>query len=76
MKNPEAPWDKTSLSERDRYITYAAGSEELYDHKKDQWECQDPFEYDSLATNAKHEALLAELSRRLEAGFVTSSTTN
>ncbi len=49
MKNPEAPWDKTSLttfgyknygvrSERYRYIVYADGSEELYDHEKDKWE--------------------------------------
>jgi len=49
MKNPEASWDKTSLtvfgyknyglqSERYRYITYADGTEELYDHHKDRWE--------------------------------------
>jgi arylsulfatase A-like enzyme len=51
MKNPEAEWDKTSLtvfgyknyglrSERYRYITYADGTEELYDHEKDRWEWQ------------------------------------
>jgi arylsulfatase A-like enzyme len=49
MKNPQAPWDKASLtvfgyknyglrSERYRYITYADGTEELYDHEKDRWE--------------------------------------
>ena len=49
IKNPEAPWDKTSLttfgyknysirSERYRYIVYADGTEELYDHEKDKWE--------------------------------------
>ena len=49
MKNPEASWNKTSLtvfgyknygirSERYRYIVYADGTEELYDHKKDKWE--------------------------------------
>jgi len=49
MKNPEASWDKISLtvsgyknydlqSERYRYITYANGTEELYDHRKDRLE--------------------------------------
>jgi len=49
MKNPEASWDKTTLtaygyknysirSERYRYIVYADGTEELYDHEKDKWE--------------------------------------
>lgn len=49
MKNPKASWDKTSLtvfgyrnyglqSERYRYITYADGTEELYDHDNDRWE--------------------------------------
>jgi arylsulfatase A-like enzyme len=49
MKNPKASWDKTSLttfgyknygvrSERYRYIVYADGSEELYDHQQDKWE--------------------------------------
>jgi arylsulfatase A-like enzyme len=46
MKNPQAPWDKASLtvfgyknyglrSERYRYITYADGTEELYDHERE-----------------------------------------
>jgi arylsulfatase A-like enzyme len=49
MEDPEASWDKTSLtvfgyknyglrSERYRYIVYADGTEELYDHEKDKWE--------------------------------------
>jgi len=49
MRNPDAVWDKTSVttfgyknygirSERYRYIVYADGSEELYDHEKDKWE--------------------------------------
>lgn len=49
MKDPEAIWDKTSVttfgyknygvrSDRYRYIVYADGSEELYDHEKDKWE--------------------------------------
>jgi arylsulfatase A-like enzyme len=49
MKDPEASWDKTTVtsfgyknygvrSERYRYIVYEDGSEELYDHEKDKWE--------------------------------------
>ena len=49
MEDPEASWDKTSLtvfgyknygirSERYRYIVYADGTEELYDHEKDKLE--------------------------------------
>jgi arylsulfatase A-like enzyme len=49
MKNPEASWNKTSVtsfgyknygirSEQYRYIVYADGTEELYDHQDDKWE--------------------------------------
>jgi len=50
LKDPEAAWDKTTTltvfgfknyglrSERYRYITYADGTEELYDHQNDRWE--------------------------------------
>jgi len=49
MKNPEATWESPSLtvfgyknyglrSERYRYITYADGTEELYDQRQDRWE--------------------------------------
>lgn len=49
LKDPEASWDKTTVtsfgyknygirSERYRYIVYEDGSEELYDHEKDKWE--------------------------------------
>ena len=49
MKNPKADWNKTTVttfgyknygvrSERYRYIVYADGTEELYDHAKDKWE--------------------------------------
>ncbi|MFP6581207.1 MAG: sulfatase/phosphatase domain-containing protein [Candidatus Hydrogenedentota bacterium] len=62
MKNLEASWDKTSLttygyknysirSERYRYIVYADGTEELYDHEKDKWEWNnlaDSPEYDDI----------------------------
>jgi hypothetical protein len=51
MKNPGADCNKTTLtvfgyknyglrSERYRYITYADGTEELYDHQSDRWEWQ------------------------------------
>jgi len=57
MRDPEAPWDKTSLtvfgyknyglrSERYRYITYADGTEELYDHN------EDPLEWKNLIDQA------------------------
>jgi len=49
LKNPQAPWDRPVLttygwdnyalrSKRWRYIRYADGGEELYDHDKDQME--------------------------------------
>jgi len=49
MRDPKADWNKTTLttfgyknygvrSERYRYIVYADGAEELYDHSKDKWE--------------------------------------
>jgi len=49
MKNSEASWNKTSVtsfgyknygirSEQYRYIVYADGTEELYDHRDDKWE--------------------------------------
>jgi arylsulfatase A-like enzyme len=49
MKNPEASWNKTTVtsfgyknygirSEQYRYIVYADGTEELYDHQADKWE--------------------------------------
>lgn len=49
MKNTEAEWNKTSIttfgyknygvrSKQHRYIVYADGTEELYDHDKDRWE--------------------------------------
>ena len=49
MKNPDAAWNDTTVttfgyknygvrSERYRYVVYADGTEELYDHKKDKWE--------------------------------------
>ncbi|MEC8554638.1 MAG: sulfatase [Planctomycetota bacterium] len=59
MKNPEAEWDEATVttfgyknygvrSKRYRYIVYEDGSEELYDHEKDQWE------WHNLAADSKH----------------------
>ena len=49
MKNPKSGWNENTVttfgyknygvrSERYRYIVYADGTEELYDHQKDKWE--------------------------------------
>jgi len=66
MKNPEAPWDKISLttfgyknygvrSERYRYIVYEDGSEELYDHSDDKWEWR------NLAADSEHAEIKSQL---------------
>lgn len=67
MRDPNAEWQKTSLtvfgyknyglrSDRYRYITYADGTEELYDHEKDRWEWQnlaDSPEYTDVKTKMR-----------------------
>jgi arylsulfatase A-like enzyme len=70
LKNPSAAWDHVALTtmdykshtvrtERWRYIRYADGAEELYDH------ASDPQEWKNLAGDAKHEAVKADLLRHL-----------
>jgi len=65
LKDPEAPWHEPALmtyqrgnhavrSERWRYIRYADGTEELYDHEND------PHEWVNLASQPEHTAVLAE----------------
>jgi len=77
MCDPEAEWEKTSLtvfgyknyglrSERYRYITYADGTEELYDHKKDRWEWQ------NLADNPEY----AEVKKVMRKGLPTHHEPN
>ena len=72
MKNPEASWDKTSLtvfgyknyglqSERYRYITYSDGTEELYDHDNDRWE------WHNLADDPEYAAVKREMRKGIPA---------
>ena len=70
MKNPQASWDKNSVtvfgyknfgirSERFRYIVYEDGTEELYDHQKDKWEWQ------NLAKNTEYTAIKEKLRKSI-----------
>lgn len=70
LKNPDTEWDHVAITtmgyrnhtvrtERWRYIRYADGAEELYDH------AADSREWKNLAGDAKHEAVKANLRRRL-----------
>ena len=72
LKNPGAVWDHVALTtmgyknhtvrtERWRYIRYADGSEELYDH------AADPREWKNLASDLKYETVKADLRRWLPA---------
>jgi len=72
MKNPEASWDKTTLtaygyknysirSERYRYIVYADETEELYDHEKDKWE------WHNLAKNPECAHIIKEMRKGIPA---------
>jgi choline-sulfatase len=67
LKNPRLPWDHPVLtthhpdnhairSEHWRYIRYANGDEELYDHRVD------PHEFDNLASDPEQTDVLARLS--------------
>ncbi len=65
LKNPDAEWNEPALmtygrgnhsvrSERWRYIRYADGTEELYDHESD------PHEWVNLADSSKHASVIAD----------------
>ncbi len=67
LKNPAAAWDRAALTTHGRknhavrtdhwrYIRYADGSEELYDHR------HDPREWINLADDPQHAALKKELA--------------
>ena len=70
LKNPAAEWKSAAVTtmgvgnhsvrtERWRYIRYADGSEELYDHE------HDPHEWTNLASNRELESIKTELRRHL-----------
>lgn len=70
LKNPEAAWKAPAItthgrgnhsvrSETHRYIRYANGEEELYDHRKD------PYEWKNLASNPDHTELKTKLAKWL-----------
>jgi arylsulfatase A-like enzyme len=70
LRNPKAEWNKPAITtfernnhairtERWRYIHYAKGGEELYDHTVD------PYEWTNLAARAEYAATKAELSKWL-----------
>ncbi len=67
--DPAAPWDKVAITtfgqnnhairtDRWRYIRYANGDEELYDHQNDE------YEWTNLASKPEHSALKAELAKK------------
>jgi arylsulfatase A-like enzyme len=68
LKDPKAKWDHTAVttfhkdnhsirSETWRYIRYADGSEELYNHDTD------PYEWTNLAKDPQYTSVKAELAR-------------
>jgi len=70
LANPSAAWDQPALtthgpgnhalrSERYRYIRYADGGEELYDH------ATDPNEWHNLAADPTHAAVKARLAAHI-----------
>ena len=72
LKNPHAEWNEPALmtwqrgnhavrDERWRYIRYADGSEELYDHDAD------PREWTNVAGQSEHESVIKDLRRWLPA---------
>ena len=70
LKNPNAEWSKPALTtygfnnhairtERWRYIRYANGDEELYDHSVD------PYEWKNLAKNPEYNSIKKELAAHM-----------
>jgi arylsulfatase A-like enzyme len=70
LKNPKAKWDRPALtthgrnnhslrSERFRYIRYSDGTEELYDHRRDE------LEWNNLADNPKYNRIKKQLTKWL-----------
>jgi arylsulfatase A-like enzyme len=70
LENPEASWDHAAITtykknnhavrtERWRYIRYADGTEELYDHQSD------PNEWNNLAADPRYASVIADLKTHL-----------
>jgi arylsulfatase A-like enzyme len=70
LADPAATWDRPALTtfrrnnhavrtERWRYIRYADGGEELYDHGRD------PYEWTNLARDNSYRAVMDDLARHL-----------
>jgi arylsulfatase A-like enzyme len=70
LADPKAAWNNVAIttfgqsnhavrSDRWRYIRYADGSEELYDH------ASDPYEWTNLAGRPEHQGVKTELQKRL-----------
>jgi arylsulfatase A-like enzyme len=70
LADPKAAWDRpaitthgfsnhTARTERWRYIRYADGGEELYDHEKD------PLEWTNLAQDSRFDSVKADLAKWL-----------
>jgi arylsulfatase A-like enzyme len=68
LENPNAEWNKPALctfgfqnhtvrSEQWRYIRYANGDEELYDHRND------PYEWTNLASRAEFKSVKQDLAQ-------------
>jgi arylsulfatase A-like enzyme len=80
MKDPNAAWDKTSVttfgyknygvrSERYRYIVYEDETEELYDHSKDKWE------WKNLSDNPKYAEIKKKMRKQLPTHHEPSGVT-
>ena len=80
MRDPDAAWDESTVttfgyknygvrSERYRYIVYADGTEELYDHNKDKWE------WDNLANNPEYAAIKKKMRKEIPAHHEPSGVT-
>ena len=70
LKDPRAAWDEATVtsfgyknygvrSDRYRYIVYADGTEELYDHDKDRWEWR------NLVANPEYAAVKAKMRKAI-----------
>ena len=81
LKDPQAEWKHPALTthgrgnhalrtQRWRYIRYADGSEELYDHEND------PNEWTNLATDSKYRDVLDGLRKHLPASEAQNAKSN